>query len=180
MSNVIVALPKQEAAQKIRKILGQSGYEVAGVCTTGAQALEKANRLEEGILICGCRFVDMMYTEVQEYLPSGFQMLLLASPASLQERETDVVCLAMPLKVHELLQTLEMMESEIRQAKKRKRQRPAQRTNEEQKIIESAKALLMERNGFTEAEAHRYIQKRSMENGVGLAEVAQMTLSIFG
>ena len=45
-------------------------------------------------------------------------------------------------------------------------------------VIENAKALLMERNKFSEEEAHRYIQKRSMENGTGLVEVSQMILSL--
>lgn len=180
MSNLIIAFPKQEVAKNIKKILGQSGYIVQAVCTTGAQALESANSLEQGILICGYRFVDMMYTEVYEYLPQGFKMLLIASAASIQEREVDnLVSLTMPMKIHELLQTLEMMEGEIRQQKKKMRRMPKQRSEEEQKIIKSAKALLMERNGFSEEEAHRYIQERSMENGVGLVEVAQMTLSVF-
>ena len=44
--------------------------------------------------------------------------------------------------------------------------------------MEKAKAVLMERNGFSEEEAHRYIQKRSMDNGTGLVETAQMILSL--
>lgn len=179
MSNLIVAFPKQEIAQNIKKILAQSGYLVQAVCTTGAQALASANSLENGILICGCRFVDMMYMELHEYLPAEFQMLLIASASSIQEREVDnIVSLTMPLKVHELLQTLEMMEGEIRHRKKQMRKLPKQRSEEEQKIILRAKRLLMERNAFSEEEAHRYIQKRSMENGTGLVEVAQMILSL--
>ena len=47
-------------------------------------------------------------------------------------------------------------------------------------MIERAKLLLMERNSFSEEEAHRYIQKRSMDNGTGLVEVSQMILSLMG
>ena len=36
----------------------------------------------------------------------------------------------------------------------------------------------MGRNNMTEEEAHRYLQKRSMENGTGLVETAQMVLSL--
>lgn len=179
MSNLIVAFPKLEIAQNMRKILTQSGYPVQALCTTGAQALSSANSLEHGILVCGCRFVDMMYMELHEYLPPEFQMLLIASASSIQEREVDnLVSLSMPLKVHELVQTLEMMEGEIRQRRKRMKRIPAQRLPEEQKIINRAKELLMERNAFSEEEAHRYIQKRSMENGTGLVEVSQMILSL--
>lgn len=82
------------------------------------------------------------------------------------------------MKVHELLQTLEMMEGQIHRRRKRLRNIPRQRSEEDRQTIEQAKALLMDRNKFSEEEAHRYIQKRSMENGTGLVEVAQMILSL--
>lgn len=179
MSNIVIAFPKKEVAQNIRKILSQSGYSVQAVCSTGAQALASVNNLENGILICGSRFIDMMYMEIHDYLPPEFQMLLIASPTSIQEREVEnLVCLELPMKVHELLQTLEMMEGQIRRRRKRFRSIPRQRSEEDRQMIEQAKALLMDRNKFSEEEAHRYIQKRSMENGTGLVEVAQMTLSL--
>ena len=179
MSSIIVAFPKQQVALNIKKILAQSGYSVKAVCTTGAQALSNTSDLDNGILICGSRFVDMVYTELYEYLPKGIQMLLIASAASIKEREVDnLVSLTMPLKGHELLQTLEMMEGEIRRRRKKMRQMPKQRSKEDQQMIDKAKLVLMERNGFSEEEAHRYIQKRSMDNGTGLVEVSQMILSL--
>ena len=179
MSNIVIAFPKKEVAQNIRKILSQSGYSVQAVCSTGAQALASVNNLENGILICGSRFIDMMYMEIHDYLPPEFQMLLIASPTSIQEREVEnLVCLELPMKVHELLQTLEMMEGQIRRRRKRFRSIPRQRSEEDRQMIEQAKALLMDRNKFSEEEAHRYIQKRSMDNGTGLVEVSQMILSL--
>ena len=35
-------------------------------------------------------------------------------------------------------------------------------------------------DGMTEEEAHRYLQKSSMANGVNMIETAQMVLSILG
>ena len=103
MSNIVIAFSKPEVAVGIKKILTQSGYSVQAVCTTGAQALASVNNLECGILICGCRFMDMMYMEIHDYLPPEFQMLLITSPSSIQEREvSNLVCLSMPMKVHEL------------------------------------------------------------------------------
>ena len=82
MNNIIVAFPKQETAQNLKKILLQNGFHVDAVCSTGSQALQSANELGGGIVICGYRFVDMMYTELHEYLPDQFEMLLVASPAN--------------------------------------------------------------------------------------------------
>ncbi len=179
MSNVIVAFPKMENAKSIKNILVKSGYDVAYVCTTGAQTLQSVNALEGGIVICGHHFIDMMYQELYEYLPPQFQMLLVASPAVCNERVvSDIVCLSMPLKVHELVQTVDMMEYTIARKRKKLRAQPKQRTEEEKNIILEAKSVLMSRNNLTEEEAHRYIQKRSMNNGTDMVETAQMILSL--
>lgn len=148
------------------------------VCTTGAQTLNSINNLESGILICGCRFIDMMYTEIYEYLPSEFQMLLIASASSIQEREiSNIVSLVLPMKVHELLQTVEMMEEKSAagvNACGNARRYVLRRIRRSSRKPRS----LMDRNGFSEEEAHRYIQKRSMDNGTELVEVSQMILSL--
>lgn len=157
----------------------QNGYHVNTVCTTGAQALQSAGELGGGIIVCGYRFVDMMYTELHEYLPAQFEMLLVASPANCGNRDVkNLVCLSTPLKVNELLQTIEMMEYTITRRRKKEKQAPKERTEEEYALIGKAKALLMERNNLSEEEAHRYMQKRSMDNGTGLTETAQMILSL--
>lgn len=179
MTNIIVAFPKQDNAQSIKKILMQNGYHVDAVCQTGAQVLQNANELGGGIVVCGYRFVDMMYTELHEYLPPEFEMLLVASPANCSERDlSNIVCLSMPLKVNELLSTVDMMEYTIARRKKKQRAKPKGRSEEELTLINDAKILLMERNNLSEEEAHRYIQKRSMDNGTGLVETAQMILSL--
>ena len=106
-------------------------------------------------------------------------MLLIASAAGIMEKDVDnLISLSMPLKVHELLQTLEMMDYSITRRRKKMRQRPKARSDQDREMIEQAKAVLMERNSFSEDEAHRYIQKRSMDNGTGLVETAQMILSL--
>ena len=132
-----------------------------------------------GIIICGYRFSDMMYSEIYEYMPREFQMLLIASAAGIMEKNVDnLMSLSMPLKVHELLQTVEMMDYTITRRRKKLRQRPKVRSKEDQEMLSSAKAVLMVRNNMSEEEAHRYIQKRSMDNGTGLVETAQMILSL--
>ena len=45
-------------------------------------------------------------------------------------------------------------------------------------MINEAKALLMSRNNMTEEEAHRYIQKCSMDSSTNLVETAQMVLAV--
>ena len=179
MTNIIVAFPKLENAKNIKKILLQNGFRADAVCTTGAQALQCANELGGGILVCGYRFADMIYTELYEYLPESFEMLLVAAPENCRNRDVkNLVCLATPLRVNELLQTVKMMEDTLTRRRKRAKRVPRERTEEEEALISAAKQLLTERNNLSEEEAHRYMQKRSMDNGTGMAETAQMILSL--
>jgi len=113
------------------------------------------------------------------YLPRDFRMLLIASPVRLQECSIgNIMCLAMPIHLHELVSTLETIQMEMTALERRRRkQQPKKRTEKEQKIINDAKALLMERNHLSEEEAHKYIQKLSMDSGNNLVETAEMILA---
>mgnify|MGYP003468771933 CR=1 FL=1 len=62
--------------------------------------------------------------------------------------------------------------------RKKERAKPKVRSAEEQHIIDRAKSLLIERNHMTESEAHRYMQKCSMDSGTNLVETAQMVLTL--
>ena len=179
MLSIIIAFPKIEDANNIKSLLVRNSYEVHAVCTTGAQAISIANELDEGIVISGYRLPDMLYREMNGYLPKGFEMLLIASAAKLSECvEGNVVSLSMPIKVQDLLNTLQLMTYNYMRRKKREKNRPKQRSEEERDIITKAKLLLMERNNMSEDEAHRYIQKTSMDSGTNMVEMAEMILSM--
>lgn len=179
MTNIIVVLPKLEDAKKVKNLLVRSGFQVTGVCTTGAQAISQADGLHDGVVISSYKLVDMMYDQLQECLPNGFEMLLMASQSVINEcYGNDIVCLSTPLKVNDLVNTLNMMaESIIRRRRKRKLQ-PKVRSADEDAIIMHAKEILMARNHMDEGEAHRYLQKCSMDSGTNLVETAQMVLSM--
>lgn len=177
--NVIIVFPKLENGKNVKRILLQSGFEVKAVCATGGQALQNMQELSGGIVVCGHHFADMMYEELYEYLPPGFEMLLVASADVCDARERqDIVCLKMPLKVHELVQTMQMMAGELSRRNKKRRRIPKKRSEEEEEVLREAKELLMARNQMTEEQAHRYVQKLSMDNGTGMAETAEMILSL--
>lgn len=177
MSNVIVAFPKRENAVNIRNILTRSGVEVSAVCMTGAKVLQHAELWNDGIIICGMRFQDMHYMQLRELLSDGYEIILLGPPGDwIGELPEGVVGLPSPLKVHDLLDTLDMISSSQERRRKKRRETARKRNSGEQKAIGQAKALLMERNGMSEEEAHRYLQKTSMASGTNMTETAQMIL----
>ncbi len=181
MTNIIVAFPGTENARNIKNILVRSGFSVTAACTTGAQVIGLAEDYTDGIVVCGHRLVDMLYEELFDCLPEGMRMLLLAAPQYLGERDREgIVCLPMPMKVHELVNTVGMLCQEMDRSRRKRRQTPRERGPQEVRLIKEAKELLMERNHMTETEAHRYIQKCSMDSGANMAETARMVLMING
>lgn len=177
---IIVAFPKLEDAKKIKNVLNRNGYDDILTYNSASQVIAAANESDVGIVLCGYRLADMHYSELYGYLPREFRMLLVASPAKLQEcAPNDIMCLAMPLHTHELVSTIEMMGMEQERLRRRRRNtlKPKRRPEGEQKIIDDAKALLMERNHLSEDEAHKYIQKLSMDSGNSLVETAEMILA---
>lgn len=177
MINILIVFPRPEDAKGTKNLLARNGYHVVGVCSTGAQAISMADGLNGGIVICGYKLADMLYSELHECLPPGFEMLLMASGHLLTEcLDNDIVCLAMPIKLRDLLNTLSMMTENMERQRRRRRQLPKERNTQEVQVIQEAKRLLMSRNNMLEEEAYRYIQKCSMDSGTNMVETAQMIL----
>ena len=179
MTNIIVVFAKIEDAKSIKNILVKNGFSVTAVCSSGAQALSYADEFHDGIVISGYRLTDMICVELQSNLPKGFEMVVMASQRVLSDLSgTSIMGLGMPLKVHELVSTIGMMSQGILRRRKKLREKPKVRNEEDVATIAKAKALLMERNSMTEEEAHRYLQNHSMDNSTSMVETAQMVLTM--
>lgn len=179
MIPIIVVLPKLEDAKGVRGLLVKNGFQVTAVCTTGAQTLSQLDDLNDGIIVCGYKMTDMIYRELHDCLPKGFDMLLMVSQSMMNDCiDNDIICLSMPLKVHDLINTVDMMSQAILRRRRKAKQAPKARSAQEAALIKEAKELLMNRNNMTEEEAHRYIQKCSMDSSTNMVETAQMVLAM--
>ena len=179
MIDIIVVFPQMKDGQGIRNLLVRNGYRVGIACTSGAQAKTYMDNIDYGIVVCGYKFSDMMYSELFHDLGPTFEMLLVASRAKLEEGVSDgIVCVEMPLKSYDLLNTLEMRMQALERIRKKGRQKPKERNIAQKAIIDEAKKLLMNTRNMTEEEAHRFIQKSSMDSGTNMVETAQMVLQI--
>lgn len=180
MINLIVVFPRLQDAQNIRNLLVRNGIDVMAVCTSGAQVITVTDHLDDAIVVSGYKLQDMMYSELRGYLPSEFEMLVVASQTHFSDCSTnDVVCLSMPIKSYDFLRAIENMHEVIYRRRKKAKLKPKVRTAEEQAVIENAKMMLMTEKEMTEGEAHKYLQKKSMDAGKSLVETAHMILDLF-
>ncbi|OYO67786.1 hypothetical protein CG709_17180 [Lachnotalea glycerini] len=84
----------------------------------------------------------------------------------------------MPIKAYDLVNTVDMMVLTMDRRIKKLKSKPRERNEHEKELIQQAKLLLMDRNNMSEEEAHRYIQRCSMDSGTNLVETAQMILTL--
>lgn len=88
------------------------------------------------------------------------------------------MAVTMPIRIYELVNTVEMQLYQIERRQKKVKKKPKPRCERDQNYITNAKLLLMDRNHLTEEEAYRYIQKCSMDSATGMVETAQMILTL--
>ena len=171
---IIVAFPKPEDSRAIRSLLSRNGFNVVANCTTGASAINRADDIGEGIIITGYKLPDMLYSDIVDNVGSSFEVILLASKNRLMEDNTGVATLEMPLKIRDLINSVEMMENQILSKRHKTKHKPGTRSPEDQAIINQAKEALMTVQNLTEEQAHRYLQKNAMDSGCTMVEVAKM------
>ena len=171
MGGVIIACKDGAMCDKLARTLAASGIEVAGSTTKGASALQKAAMLygERGVLLCSYALSDMNASELYRIMPEGFEMVVLLSSRQRAVFDCEgILCLDIPINRRDLINTLMM----LTEPRKPVYVKPENRSEGDREIIGKAKALLMERNGMSEPEAHRFLQKQSMNSGQSLVSVA--------
>jgi len=176
MGGVIIACKDSAMCDKLSRVLAASGIDVLGTATKGASALQKASMYycENGVLLCSYSMSDMTAAELHRIMPEGFQMVvLLTARQKAFFSDGDIMSLEIPLNRGDLINTIRMLTEPPKQVPVR----PEKRSESDAAVIGKAKALLMERNGMSEPEAHRFLQKQSMNSGEPLVSVAMRILN---
>lgn len=183
MSGVIIACKDDAMCEKLRAVLVSSGIEVLGTAAKGAYALKLASRFYDngGVILCTYALTDMTASELFKIKPDNVEMVVMLSARQKTFFQGNgMLCLDVPLKRNDLIETLGMLIEHKWSSLNdfgRLQTSSSRRTDEEKQIIFNAKSLLMERNNMTEPDAHRFMQKRSMNSGEALVEVAKKILN---
>ncbi|MCD8048744.1 MAG: ANTAR domain-containing protein [Clostridia bacterium] len=178
MKSVLLAFQNDRASTVIKNAVVQGGYSVQCDCRSGAEVIRYAERMAEMLppIVCGFRLADMTAKDLYEMLPQGANVIVLLSAAQSALRydlPSGMLALNLPLSKSDLLQTLESIELASEPPVRER----VHRSDDEKRIIDEAKTLLMERHLMTESQAHRYLQRQSMNNGRKMAETAAIILS---
>ncbi len=176
MNHTVVAFEKDESRDKIADMLEKAGVTVRFRCRSGAEVIRAVKTMGSGVVICGHKLADMSAGHLAHELHGQAKFLILAKQDQLDMvDDTDVFKLQIPISAGELRGGVSIL---IQLDEIAARSQIPQRSEEERHVIDKAKELLMESRGFTEAQAHKYLQKRSMETGTKLVETARQILEM--
>lgn len=179
MGSILISMPKVDDSKRIAATIRNSGLPIdIEICSSGAEVLRTIYDRDYGVVICTKKMRDMECVELVDYLPKSFGMIVLTGDKTLETISDKMIKLIIPFTKHELISSIEMITNDFYYAFRKKKKVPPKRSAEEQKVIDDAKAMLMERNGMSEPEAFRYIQKNSMDYSRSMVEAAQMLLML--
>ena len=176
MQTVIVAFEREAISVNIREILESGGEFSCLVCRSAAEVKRVVRKQHPCIIVCGFKLADETCENLFYDLPSGCFMLMVAPQVRLELSENEgIFRLQSPVRKGELLASVRMLAQFQRYVPREKG--PAKRGEEEQRLIAQAKAVLMDRHGMTEEQAHRFLQKQSMDSGAKLTDTARLVLA---
>ena len=178
MDQIILALESEKSCRRAKEILESSGTASCLICTSADQVRRTVHKFRITVVVCGHKLGDQSAELLAEDLPLTCSMLVLASQGRLDLiQNDDIFRLPTPVSRQDLASTVRML---LRMGHRLERFIPLRRSPEEQTVIQQAKHLLMDRHGMTEEQAHRFLQKRSMDNGAKLVQTAQLILDSTG
>ena len=183
MKNVIIAFSNPLFANWATTILQRGGYTVEYSCKTGGEVARVVDFCNSMVVVGGFQFTDMTAEGLMAILDGRLAMvtILLPHQRDLVER-ADMLTIPYPVCAADFLQAVQLAEKSAARyalmdgAEGGLLARPPERPAEEKLLIVKAKNVLMEKYRMTESQAHRFLQKSSMDRGLKLVDAAQMVI----
>ncbi len=177
MEHIVLAFSSDTAAVKIKKMLEGSGYECHNtVCHTAAELLRTVSDYDNVLIIMGYKLPDMVAEEVYENLEPGCKLMSIVKAEHVHYIDNeDIFILPLPVNRQRLISSINIF---LGYTGEHQNKTKNIRSPEDNKLIERAKLFLMEQYHMTEKQAHRFIQKRSMDVGAKVADTARIILNM--
>jgi two-component system, response regulator PdtaR len=180
-TRVIVADDESLIRMDLREMLTNLGYLVVGEVADGRSAVNQARELRPDIVIMDIKMPDMDGIEAAKILTEErIAPVVLLSAYSQRDlvdraREAGVTAyLVKPYKEEDLTPAIEVALARFREFQELQQQvLDLQTALETRKLVDRAKGILMDKQGLSEADAFRKIQKMSMDNRKPMKDVAE-------
>lgn len=172
--NIFIAFDSRKIAVSIAKILIENGNNVVAISKSFAELMQSLSYYHGGIVITGCVFDRKRTDRIAENVSDDFNFIVLGNKMQLDIISSDKVFkLSYPLQKNDLICSVDMLLSMDNQYKP-----TVHKDENDEKIILKAKCMLIDMYSMTEEEAHRYMQKKSMNTGRKMVDIARIILDM--
>lgn len=180
-TRVIIADDESLIRMDLREMLTNLGYLVVGEVADGRSAVHQARELRPDVVVMDIKMPDMDGIEAAKLLTeerlAPVVLLSAYSQRDLVERAREagvVAYLVKPYREEELSPAIEVALARFAEFKDLQKQvADLELALETRKLVDRAKGILMDKQGLTEAEAFRKVQKMSMDNRKPMKDVAE-------
>lgn len=173
MEKVIVAFDSEKSCQRMSDIIKEGCACVCYSANSAGEAKRLAAKFHINTLVCGYKLRDDLAEDLFYDLPPASVMLVVARPDQLEMLSDDIFTLSAPVSKGDLCACVSLLFQVERRLERALRPK---RSDTENEVVEKAKRHLMERDGLSEEEAHRYMQKKSMDTGAKMLQTAILAL----
>lgn len=179
-TRIVIADDESLIRMDLREMLTNLGYLVVGEAGDGRSAINVARELRPDLVIMDIKMPDLDGIEAAKILTEErIAPVVLLSAYSQQDlvqraREAGVTAyLVKPIRESDLPPAIEIALARYQEfLEVQKQVDDLSEALETRKLVDRAKGILMDRQGLSEAEAFRKIQKMSMNNRKPMKEVA--------
>jgi response regulator NasT len=187
-TRVLIAEDEALIRLDLREMLEEEGFEVVGEVADGGSAVRLARELRPDLVILDVKMPVMDGIEAAEEISkerlAGILILTAFSQRELVERARRAGALAYlvkPFQKHDLLPAIEIAISRFRELSGLEAAvDDLQGQLAARKLVERAKGLLQEKEGLSEADAFRALQREAMQRRVTMGKVSEETISRLG
>jgi response regulator NasT len=180
-TRVVIADDESLIRMDLREMLTNLGYLVVGEVADGRSAVNQARELRPDVVIMDVKMPDMDGIEAAKVLTeeriAPVVLLSAYSQRDLVERARQsgvIAYLVKPYREEDLTPAIEVALARFKEFRDLEKQvADLTLALETRKLVDRAKGILMDKQGLTEAEAFRKIQKMSMDNRKAMKEVAE-------
>jgi two-component system, response regulator PdtaR len=183
-TRVLIAEDEALIRLDLKEMLQEEGFEVVAEVADGASAVRLTRELTPDLVILDVKMPVMDGIQAAEEIAkdrlSAILILTAFSQRDLVEkarRAGAMAYLVKPFQKHDLLPAVEIAAGRFRELSGLEREvDDLQGRLEARKVVERAKGLLQEKQGLSEADAFRFVQRQAMERRQTMRQVAERVI----
>lgn len=184
---VIIGSSNEKVSGQLGQLLIENGINVIGETKDGYELLRRVHMVYPDLVIVDFNMKGLSGHEISEVLVSEkiCPVVALIGTSELQyfvnlSQEPTFAPLVKPCNKQMLLNTVSLLVKTSKSIYKLENEVTDLKSHHDKKeIVNKAKKLLMENMQLTEEEAHRRIQKQSMDKGLSMIKIAEAIIIMY-